>query len=93
MSRMHAALPAIENGTYVVLPKSGAAPQMGAKPSASDMVATINCLSGIQQDAAYQLIGAIGTGLYCAWQAYATDDENLTLVEYWLDNGVFGSRS
>ncbi|MEG9860094.1 hypothetical protein [Stenotrophomonas sepilia] len=36
------------------------------------------------------LIGAIGVGLFCAWQAYATDDENLTPVEYWLDNGVFG---
>lgn len=36
------------------------------------------------------LVAALGMGLYFAWQAFATDDENLLPVEYWLDNGVFG---
>ncbi|MBA9843283.1 hypothetical protein D7S91_41005 [Burkholderia contaminans] len=36
------------------------------------------------------LIAAASLGLYFAWQAFATDDENLLPVEYWLDNGVFG---
>ncbi|HBN9879246.1 TPA: hypothetical protein L3958_005217 [Pseudomonas aeruginosa] len=36
------------------------------------------------------LIGTLALGLYCTWQAFATDDENLLPVEYWLDNGVFG---
>lgn len=31
-------------------------------------------------------------GLYCSWQAWATDDNNLLPVEYWLDNGEFGKR-
>ncbi|HCF6898418.1 TPA: hypothetical protein NII73_005505 [Pseudomonas aeruginosa] len=42
MSMLRPTLPESGNGTYVVLPKAGAAPQMGAKPSASDMVAAIN---------------------------------------------------
>jgi hypothetical protein len=36
------------------------------------------------------VIGFLGLALYCAWQAFATDDENLLPVEYWLDNGIFG---
>jgi hypothetical protein len=38
---------------------------------------------------ALALIGAV---IYFSWQAWATDDENLLPVEYWLDNGVFGNR-
>lgn len=34
----------------------------------------------------------LGASLYCGWQAWATDDNNLLPVEYWLDNGTFGKR-
>ena len=34
----------------------------------------------------------IGAAIYFSIQAFGTDDENLTPVEYWLDNGVFGKR-
>lgn len=37
-------------------------------------------------------LGLLGAGLYCSWQAWATDDANLLPVEYWLDNGVFGKK-
>ena len=36
------------------------------------------------------LVATLGLGLYFSWQAFATDDQNLLPVEYWLDNGVFG---
>ncbi|MBN6149877.1 hypothetical protein JR065_05960 [Xanthomonas sp. AmX2] len=36
------------------------------------------------------VVAALGLALYCAWQAFATDDSELLPVEYWLDNGVFG---
>ncbi|RNF82388.1 toxin VasX [Montanilutibacter psychrotolerans] len=36
------------------------------------------------------IIGFLGLALYCAWQAFGTDDENMLPVEYWLDNGIFG---
>ncbi len=35
----------------------------------------------------------LGAALYMTWQAWATDDENLLPVEYWLDNGTFGKRN
>jgi hypothetical protein len=34
----------------------------------------------------------IGAAIYFTIQAFGTDDDNLTPVEYWLDNGVFGNR-
>ncbi len=37
-------------------------------------------------------LALLAAGLYCSWQAWATDDNNLLPVEYWLDNGVFGKR-
>lgn len=37
-------------------------------------------------------IALLSAGLYCGWQAWATDDSNLLPVEYWLDNGTFGKR-
>ncbi|SDY78850.1 hypothetical protein SAMN04487939_10688 [Lysobacter sp. yr284] len=36
------------------------------------------------------IIGFLGLALYCAWQAFGTDEENMLPVEYWLDNGIFG---
>ncbi|MFN7693789.1 MAG: hypothetical protein ACK5O3_07030, partial [Burkholderiales bacterium] len=38
-------------------------------------------------------IAFVGAVIYFSWQAFATDDENLLPVEYWLDAGVFGKRS
>lgn len=35
----------------------------------------------------------LGAAIYCAIQAFGTDDKELTAVEYWLDNGVFGKRA
>lgn len=37
-------------------------------------------------------LALLGAALYCGWQAWATDDNNLLPVEYWLDNGSFGKR-
>jgi hypothetical protein len=37
-------------------------------------------------------VALIGAAIYFTWQAWATDDENLLPVEYWLDNGTFGKR-
>jgi hypothetical protein len=37
-------------------------------------------------------VALIGTAIYFTWQSWATDDENLLPVEYWLDNGTFGKR-
>jgi len=37
-------------------------------------------------------LALLGVALYCGWQAWATDDNNLLPVEYWLDNGSFGKR-
>lgn len=37
-------------------------------------------------------LALLGATLYCGWQAWATDDNNLLPVEYWLDNGSFGKR-
>ncbi len=34
----------------------------------------------------------LGVSLYCAINANSTDDDNLTPVEYWLDNSTFGLR-
>lgn len=34
----------------------------------------------------------LAAGVYCGWQAWATDDNNLLPLEYWLDNGTFGKR-
>ncbi|WOB07028.1 T6SS effector BTH_I2691 family protein [Piscinibacter gummiphilus] len=34
----------------------------------------------------------LGLSLYCAINANSTDDDNLTPVEYWLDNGTFGLK-
>lgn len=37
-------------------------------------------------------VALIGAAIYFTWQAWATDDQNLLPVEYWLDNGTFGKR-
>ncbi|WP_344760331.1 toxin VasX, partial [Luteimonas lutimaris] len=39
------------------------------------------------------VVAALGLALYCAWQAFATDDSEILPIEYWLDNGVFGKRA
>lgn len=53
---------------------------------------TVSGLFGLMGPAGWLLLfaAALGIALYCAWQAFATDDENLLPVEYWLDNGIFG---
>lgn len=38
-------------------------------------------------------IAFLGLAIYCAIQAFGTDDSELSPVEYWLDNGVFGKRA
>lgn len=35
----------------------------------------------------------LGLAVYCAIQAFGTDDDELSPVEYWLDNSVFGKRA
>lgn len=37
-------------------------------------------------------VALLGVAIYCAIQAFGTDDSKLTPLEYWLDNGVFGKR-
>lgn len=37
-------------------------------------------------------VALLGVVVYCAIQAFGTDDSELTPLEYWLDNGVFGKR-
>ncbi|UQA68836.1 hypothetical protein K1516_12825 [Stenotrophomonas maltophilia] len=37
-------------------------------------------------------VAALGLAVYMAIQAFGTSDEELSPVEYWLDNGVFGRR-
>lgn len=38
-------------------------------------------------------VALVGLAVYCAIQAFGTDDRELSPVEYWLDNGVFGKRA
>lgn len=38
-------------------------------------------------------IAFLGLAVYCAVQSFGTDDSELSPVEYWLDNGVFGKRA
>lgn len=38
-------------------------------------------------------VALLGVAIYCAIQAFGTDDSELTPLEYWLDNGVFGRRA
>ncbi|MDH5823945.1 hypothetical protein QFW77_13255 [Luteimonas sp. RD2P54] len=38
-------------------------------------------------------IAFLGLAVYCAIQAFGTDDDELSPLEYWLDNGVFGKRA
>ena len=38
-------------------------------------------------------VALLGLSIYCAINANSTDDDNLTPVEYWLDNGTFGLRN
>lgn len=38
-------------------------------------------------------IAFLGLAIYCAIQAFGTDDSELSPVEYWLDNSVFGKRA
>lgn len=38
-------------------------------------------------------VAALGAAVYMAIQAFGTDDGELSPVEYWLDNGVFGRRA
>lgn len=38
-------------------------------------------------------IAFLGLAVYCAIQAFGTDDNELSPVEYWLDNSVFGKRA
>ncbi|WP_454727396.1 MULTISPECIES: toxin VasX [Cupriavidus] len=79
------------SGTFVAIASVASYGLMGATAAASAGVEAAG-LAAAMGPVGWMLllIAALGLALYCSWQAFATDDENLLPLEYWLDNGVFG---
>lgn len=80
-------------GTGVAVALGGIASFGAATAGASSLAAGSGVMLGLGPVGWTCLaLALLGAALYCGWQAWATDDNNLLPVEYWLDNGSFGKR-